>query len=76
MILWREEFLKMVLPSHLGFDAMKIKRVEGRIRLKEGGSDARREVWVKAAGSKKCHQAVNGDAMDGVGEAADFHHVG
>ena len=76
MIQWREEFFKMVLFFHSGFDAMEIKREEGGIRLKEGGSNARIEVWVKATESKKCHEAVDGDAMEGVGEAVDFRHVG
>ena len=52
LIRWREEFLKMVLLFHSDFDSMEIKREEGRIHLKEGGSDARIEVWVKANESK------------------------
>ena len=45
-------FFKTVLLFHTGFDAMEIKREEGGICLKEGGSNARIEVWVKATESK------------------------
>jgi hypothetical protein len=52
LIQWREEFFKTVLLFHSGFDVMDVKREEGGIRLKEGGSNARIEVWVKATESK------------------------